>query len=229
MEGSTATLLKHVPLFSALDDASLQTLAQRCRKRRFAAHASLFHEGDAGHTLYLIISGRVDIQTTTASGETVHLAERGPGEPVGEMALIDGKPRMADAVTGTITDLLMLDRDDFIKCIEISPRIALGVMSCLADRIRQAANLLESQQALDVLGRVAELILGLASVHGVTAQDGTIKILTRVTQQHMADRLGTTRESVNRALSSLKRVRAIRMDGRQIIVTAPTKLRQYCT
>src|SRR5690242_19587549 len=121
MDGSVAALLKSVPLFSALSDASRQALALRCRKRRFSSNASLFHEGDSGHSLYLILSGSVNIQTTSPTGETVYLAQRGPGEPVGEMALIDGKPRMADAVTTAPTEMLMLDREDFIQCITESP------------------------------------------------------------------------------------------------------------
>src|SRR5262245_42248277 len=99
MDVSNVKLLQQVPLFGGLDSESLEKLAQRSRRRRFQAHQTLFHEGDPGYTLYVIISGRVNIQTLTSSGETVYLAQRGPGESVGEMAVIDGQPRMADAVT----------------------------------------------------------------------------------------------------------------------------------
>lgn len=229
MDQSTAALLRNVPLFSGLNDASIQALSLHCRRRKFSGSAALFHEGDSGHTLYIIASGRINIQTSSTTGEIVHLAQRGPGETVGEMALIDGKPRMADAVTAEPSEILMLDREEFIRCVAESPEIAMGVMACLADRLREAANQFESQQALDVLGRVAELILGLADQRGVAQPDGAIRVSGKVTQQDMADRLGTTRESVNRALSNLRRVRAIRMDGRQIVVLNASKLRQFFT
>src|SRR5205823_6439085 len=162
------SLLRQVPLFAELDEPLLQALAQRCRCKTFKTNEVLFHEGDEEEsTLYVIVSGHIDIQRDTASGKTVHIARRGPGEYVGELALIDGKPRMADALTAEPCDLLLLRRADFIGCIEQSPRIALGVMACLADRLRQAASDLISRQELDVLGRLSEKLLELVAAHGV--------------------------------------------------------------
>jgi CRP-like cAMP-binding protein len=210
-----------------MDPSSLQALAIHTRRRRFPAHEALFHEGDPGYTLYVIVSGHVHIQTTTASGETVHLARRGPGEHFGELSLIDGKPRMADAVTDDPCELLMLDHAHFVRCVEQSPRLALSVMACLADRLRQAATHLETHQELDVLGRVAQTLLELAAAHGTEESAGGLRIGVKITQQQMAEQLGTTRESVNRALSSLKSVQAIRLDGRQIVVLNRKRLHQY--
>src|SRR5436309_2273573 len=113
MDASSINALRQVPIFSGLDDDSLKSLARRSRRRTFRASEALFHEGDPGHTLYVIVSGRVKIQTNTAAGEIVHLANRGAGEQFGELSLIDGKPRMADAVTSEKSDLLMLDRTEF--------------------------------------------------------------------------------------------------------------------
>lgn len=228
MDASYVALLQKIPLFAGLDAPSLQALAAQCRRRRFRAGEALFHEGDAGHTLYLIVSGRINIQTVLPSGEIVHLAQRGPGEHFGELSLIDGKPRMADAMTAEASDLLMLDRSAFIRCVEQSPQIALSIMAELADRLRQAGDQLESHKGLDVLGRLSEAILELAKSHGTAAPSGGTRIGVRVTQQEIADQIGATRESVNRALTSLKRVGAIRFEGRTMIVTSLNKLRQYC-
>jgi len=227
MDAPNVVLLRKIPLFAGLDAESLQALAGRCRRRHFRDNEALFHEGDAGHTLYLIIAGRVNIQTVLPSGEVVHLAQRGPGEHFGELSLIDGKPRMADAVTAEPSDLLMLDRESFIRCVEESPKIALCVMAALAERLRQAGDLLESQKGLDVLGRLSEVLLELARAHGTADPSGGTRIATRITQQEIAERIGTTRESVNRALTGLKNVGALRFEGRTMIVTSLSKLRQY--
>src|SRR5947209_5620379 len=146
METSDLELLRQTPLFAGLEEGALGALAGRCRHRRFRASESLFHEGDPGQSLYVIISGRLRVETTGPGDQTIHLARRGPGEVVGELSLIDGKPRMADVVTDEPTELLMLDRADFVRCIEESPRMAIGILACLADRLRQAADQLESQQ-----------------------------------------------------------------------------------
>ena len=120
--GSLSSLLKNVPLFHALDDALIEPLSRRARRRKFAAHEALFHEGDPGHTMYIVLEGRVRICKTTASGQTVHIAFLDPGDYFGEMALIDGSPRMADAATVSASDLLMLDREELRAPWRCRPR-----------------------------------------------------------------------------------------------------------
>jgi CRP-like cAMP-binding protein len=228
MNPTTVELLRQVPVFAALEDRWLQVLAARTRRRQFRANEALFFEGDPGHSLYVVIAGRVRIETTTADGRPVHLAERGPGEVVGEMALIDGKPRMADARTAETSDLLILDRAEFVRCVEESPRLALGVMACLADRLRQAADQRETLQA-DVLGRVSAALLDLLQAHGADGPGGSRRIGVRFSQPELALQAGTTRESANRALSRLKQVQAIRVDddGHWLVLDEP-RLRHYC-
>jgi CRP/FNR family cyclic AMP-dependent transcriptional regulator len=220
-------LLRQVPLFAGLDDALLKTLLQHSRRRKFNSNETLFHEGDPGYTLYLIVSGRVNIQRWNSSGEVVHIAQRGAGEHFGELSLIDGKPRMADVVTAEPCDLLMLDHADFVRCVEQSAPFAVGIMANLADRLRQAASHLE-KRGLDVSGRVAEALLNLVADHGVDDPAGGKRINLRITQQTLAEQVGTTRESVSRALSGMRDSRAVRLDGRAIVVLNEQKLRRYC-
>ncbi len=229
MDSSSVDALRQVPIFSDLDDDSLKTLARRSRRRKFRAKAALFHEGDPGHTLYVIVSGRVKIQTNTVSGEIVHLANRGPGEQFGELSLIDGKPRMADAVTSEKSDLLMLDRSDFFRCVGESPAIAIGVMASLADRLRQAADQRESQQELNVLGRVSEVLIEMAENLGIEDPGVGLTIDAKVSQLAIADQIGTARESVNRAFASLRAVGAIQTEGRTVTIRNMAKLKQYCS
>src|SRR5688572_28366791 len=98
MEHNARSIIRNVPLFAELREDALEALSRRCRVRMFGPHEAIFHQGDSGHCLYAIVSGHVSIQRVV-SGETVRIALRGPGDAFGELSLIDGKPRMADAVT----------------------------------------------------------------------------------------------------------------------------------
>jgi len=231
MDSAFAALLQKIPLFANLDSESLRMLASRCRRRQYPSNSALFYEGDPGHTLYVILSGRVNIQTVHASGRIVYHAQCGPGEYFGELSLIDGEPRMADAVTADACDLLMLDREAFRRCVKESPQIALNLLETLAKRLRGAGGHVEMLQELKVSGRIAELLLELARTHGVAHPSGGTRIGIRITQGEIADRIGATRESVNRAMIGLKESGAISYDGRKhiLVVTDSDLLRERCT
>ena len=225
MDTGMAHLLREVPLFAALDEGALQLLGERCRRRKFRAGEALFHEGDPGHTLYVVLAGHVKIQTLTDNGDIVHIATRGPRETVGEMSLIDGQQRMADAVTAEPAELLMLDRDEFIRCLERSPRMALQIMSCLASRLREAAQRQRQERNKSVPARVAAHLLQLAEERGVRDQGG-VRLEVRLSQGELAEELGVARESLNRALSSFRRTRVLQMQGHEWLITDPQRLRK---
>ena len=227
MNSDALDLLRQVHLFSRLDEESLQSLAARVRRRHFPAGEALFHEGDAGNTLYVIISGCVSIQRMTGTGEVFYIAERGKGEPFGEMALIDGKPRMADAVTAEPCVLLMLEQSDFHDCLARNPPMAISVMACLADRLREAADYLEWWRSLDVLGRLSAALLDLKSRHGVEGTDEGLLLKCQVNQQDVADRIMASRESVNRAFGRLKKSSLVRVEGKRVWILDEDKLRRY--
>lgn len=224
IETTIVRLLRQVSFFGKLDEAMLGQIAQRTRRRQFGPHEALFHQGDPGETLYVIVAGNVAIQKPAASGQTIYLAQRCGGEHFGEMALIDAKPRMADAVTVTACDLLMLGREEFIHCIEACPAIALAVMTSLAERLREAADDVENYRSLDVLGRLAHTLLTLAEAQGGPESSGALRLDLTMSQQELADRIGTTRESVSRALAQLRRLKAIRSESRSHMILEPTKL-----
>ncbi len=233
METTVADLLRQVSFFGKLDDAMLAQIAWRTRRRQFGPNAPLFHQGDPGETLYVIVSGIVAIQKPpvsgqSRSGQTVHVAQRGAGEHFGELALIDGQPRMADAVTVTACDLLMLDRPEFVHCVEACPAIALAVMTSLAERLREAADDLESDRSLDVLGRLASTLLTLAEAQGLPEPSDALHLDLTMSRQELAYRVRTTRESVSRALAQLRRIKAIRLEGRSHLILNRTQLRRYC-
>ena len=225
---STLDLLRRVPLFASLPDEQLQSLNRHVVVQTCGKGETLFQENQPGRTLYAVLSGAVNIERLTPDGGLVHIAKRGEGEVFGEMALIDGRPRMADAVTAERSVLLVLERDALMRCIRESPEVALGIMAYLADRLRQAGDRLENTQTLNVIGRLCARLLELSQAHGVTDPNGGLRLSTKVSQQNLAEQIGTTRESVNRALSELAKMRAIRKDGRTIVIADEAKLRRYC-
>jgi CRP/FNR family transcriptional regulator len=226
-ENAIVSLLRTVPLFRGLDEPLLQQLADKCRRRRYGPNTDLFHEGDPGHVLYIIIEGQVGIWKAAEPAE-MYLAERGRGEHIGEMALVDDQPRMARAVTTSSCDLLMLDRGDFLQALESSPRMALSVITALAQRLREATDQLESCQHLDVLGRVAKAIVDLAKSQGIPAADGVIHVPFTRTHQDLALQISAARESVTKALTSLRQTHVIRVEGETLCVLDLAKLRKMC-
>lgn len=225
--------LKQVPLFADLDPAALDALALRCRRRTFGAREALLREGEPGRTLYIILRGRVNIEKMSEGGRgeaIVHLAQRGPGDIVGEMALLTDRPRSADAVTDTVCEVLALDRAEFLRCVEQEPSVARQVLACLAERLAEAADERAGRQGSDVLGRLSAFLLRAMETGGEPAENGATRITSRWTQRELAERVGATRETVNRALARLVQAGAIRREagrGAIIVVLDRKKLQQY--
>ena len=223
-QNPTLELLRRVPLFADLDETVLRALSARTRRRRYNAGEALFHEDDPGETLYVIASGTVSIQRTGEDGMVRRIARRGAGDPFGEMSLIDGKPRMADAVTAEPSDVLSLHREDFLWCVHHYPQVSLRIMAYLAERLREAADHLETAQSQDVLGRVAAAVIELMRAYGEPRSTGEVRIRVRVTQQALAEQVGASRESVNRCLRRLRREKVLRLESRHIVVLRPAAL-----
>lgn len=191
--------LDRVALFADLESASLQQLAQVMRRRTFRAGEAIFHRDDPGQVLYVIKDGRVRIRLTSAEGQEVALDVFGPGESFGEMAILDGQPRSADAIAIDKVEVFTLQRQDFISVIRNQPDIAVEVMKSLSKRIRQCNQMIEDLIFLDVYGRVAKKLLELSKEHGVETEDG-VRIDLRLTQQELASMVGASRESVNKVM-----------------------------
>lgn len=223
---ASAELLRKVVFFSGLTGDALDLLAARTRRRVYPAQTVLFQHGDQGNCLYVVASGIVNIQRTNVHGHTTHIAHRGPGEAIGELALIDGEPRMADAVTATECDLLRLASDDFLAALDHHPRMALPIIRCLAKRLREAADDVEIVTEVDVTGRVCRLLLDLKETYGTDPVPGGQRIRVVLTQQIIGERIRATREAVNRAIADLKKAGIVRVDGREIVILRESALRQ---
>jgi len=214
--------LKAVPLFRGLDDESIQAVALHCRRRKYPKGQALFFEGDSGQSLFVILSGKVSIERVNTEGRTSHVADRIVGDHIGELALIDGSLRSADAVCVQEAELLVLDREGFSQCLE-NKSIVANIMGSLAARLREVTRKLQDLQALDVTGRVAALILSEATSEKTSKLDN---LTFSMTQQQIAERVNATRESVNRALSKLKDIDSITSEGKEIRIKNAALLRK---
>ena len=220
-----AAYLANVPLFADLDAASLRQLAAAAHRRAFQAGEMIFHRGDPGQVLYVIRQGTVKIGLTSQEGQEVALAVLGPGECFGELALLDGQPRSADAQALEQVHAYSLRRSEFIGVVMREPRIAIQVMQVLSQRLRQTDEMVQDLLFLDVHGRVVKKLLELSETHGVRTPEG-IRIELRLTQAELAAMVGASRESVNKVMGYLTEKHYITTDKHRTTVTRLADLRR---
>lgn len=214
---SNLELLKQVPLFQGLTESELRALMADLVRQELRPGEVLFYQGDAGHILYVVETGKVRIFVQGEEGQELSVAVCGTGDLVGEMSVIDELPRSASAMAMERAAVLRLSRERFREHVRKSPQLAFNVMKALSVRLRFSTRQLDSLSMASVPTRLARKLLELADQHGV-AEDGETRIAMTLTQSELASLLGTTRESVNKALGQLKRQGLIRREGGQLII-----------
>ena len=138
----TIETLRHVPLFESLDDQAARTLCDLLETHICQAHKILFRAGDEGDAMYVIERGRVRITVQATDGRELTLTELGPGEFFGEMAVLDGRPRSANATTVEESHLAVLSREDLLSFVDRNPRIMLEMLTAMGNRLRRTDELL---------------------------------------------------------------------------------------
>jgi CRP/FNR family cyclic AMP-dependent transcriptional regulator len=207
---SASDVLAKVPLFSGLPAAELARLGSLLRAHRYARGEVIFLEGDDGVALCLIAEGRVRIQLTGADGREVVINVYGPGEIFGELALLDGEPRSADAIAQDDVRVYWLQQDDFAAFLDSHPRAAMTMLASLSRRLRHTTRVVQDATFRDVPARLARVLLDQAERLGQAAVGGGIRIDGRLTQGELAAMVGASRETVNRALRGFERDGLIR-------------------
>jgi len=205
--------------------AERDALSASLRRRRYGKGTVIFVQGDPGSTLYLVESGRVKISASSPAGKEVILALHGPGDFFGELALLDGEPRSADAVAQEPCELLLLQRADFVRFLERRPKVGIGLLAAVSRRLGHTNQLVEGAALLDVPGRLARALVDLAESEGEQQAEGWV-IHSPLTQSELAALVGATRESVNKWLGFYERQGLIRRMPGRIIVTKPQQLRR---
>ncbi len=225
-ENERITPFARVPLFATLDADSLRQLAAVTRRRAYRPGEIIFHRDDPGQVLFVIREGKVRIYLSSPDGQEVTLAVLGPGDYFGELALLDGHPRSASAVTLEPVEVYALQRSDFTNAVLQHPRIAVAVITALSRRLRQTDSMVEDLLFLDVHGRVAKKLLELAGQHGVQTPEG-ILIDMRLTQADLASLVGSSRESVNKVIGFFVDKHFVRTEKRKILILRHADLRRH--
>lgn len=221
---SETEVLTKVPLFSGLPEEERERLGALLRVRRYARGEVIFLEGDHGTALCLIAEGRIRIQLTGSDGREVVINVYGPGEFFGELALLDGEPRSADAIAQDAARVFWLQRDDFAAFLDSHPRAAMTMLASLSRRLRHTTRVVQDATFRDVPARLARVLLDLAAHNGQAVEPG-IRIESRLTQGELAAMVGASRETVNRALRGFEQRGLIRWEASRILIAQPEQLR----
>ncbi|MEQ9434221.1 Crp/Fnr family transcriptional regulator [Hyphomonas sp.] len=193
-------LLAASPVFGDLDSDTLHEIAGRGRVRKVARGEMLFSIGDQGDSMMAVLSGRVLLTRVTSEGKEIALDAIERGHAFGELSLIDGEPRSADATMVEAGELFVLQRSAFQALLAHQPAIAIALLGELTRMIRRTNRLVESVSFLELGPRLARLLLILAEACENRA-DGAIVLSAQYTQGELAKRIAASRESVSKQIA----------------------------
>jgi CRP/FNR family transcriptional regulator len=213
-----------IPLFAGMSEDQLKQIHRYSIERSYSKGSFIFQEGDPGEGFHFVISGKVKIVKGSDDGleHTIKILQ--PGDVFAEVLLFTTLPYPATAVAAENSRIGMIKNSDLEKLILTNSQLALQLIKALSQRLIYAQRKIKDLALNDVMSRTAEILVSLARDHGHRDEKGHITLLLDMPRQELANLVGTTRESVTRSLSSLKRDNVIDFDGRRIIILEPEKL-----
>lgn len=216
-------VVRTAPLFTALDDASAVSLRASMDSVKIAKGSILFAEGDEGDHLYVIVEGKVKLGTSSGDGRENLLSILGPGEMFGELSLFDPNPRTSTATAVTDAKLLSLGQAKLIPWLAEHPPVALHLLAALAQRLRRTNEAVGDLVFSDVPGRVAKALIDLGERFGKQTDEGLF-VHHDLTQEELAQLVGASRETVNKALADFAGRNWLKLDGRAVLITDVERL-----
>jgi CRP/FNR family cyclic AMP-dependent transcriptional regulator len=212
MQATVSTLLlRNVPLFSMLPEDQLTVLTKVVRRNSFLRGATIIAAGDVTDSLYVVISGRFKVIIGDKTGREIILAVLGPGEYFGEMVPIEDNTRSASVVAMEPGDLLVLSKNEFRKCLQDNFEMAMTMLRCAVQRLREADRKIGRLALMDVYSRVAGHLLEMSETI-----DGQHVIAQKIVKQQMADTVGASREMVSKVMKDLQAGGFIEVRGKAI-------------
>jgi CRP/FNR family transcriptional regulator, cyclic AMP receptor protein len=209
-------LLERSALFRALSEHERIDLAAHAQPCVFAANEPIFHVGEPGYSMMGVVLGTVRMSLPTPKGRDIILADLPSGELFGEIAMLDGKPRSANAIALTSCELMVLERRDVLPFLERSPTACLNLMQLLCGRIRRSDERMAEIAFFDLPARLARVLLR------YPAQGRPPKL--SLSQRELAEMSGSTRENVNRCLRDWQRHGILELKERWTIILKPEAL-----
>src|SRR3954466_1685187 len=218
--GSKLDVLRKHPIFSDLEPAAFDQLCRYAKLSTLRRGATIFSKGDAGNSLYAVISGTVKISTSSAEGRSAILNLIGTGEVFGEIALLDGRERTTDAIANSDCELFVIDRREFIPFLQGQPALAMKFIQLLCARLRRTSEHVEQIILQDLPGRLASALLRLTEKPQQPRAGRTVAI----TQQEISEMVGMSRESINKQLRAWENRNWVRLEHGAIVVLDATPL-----
>jgi len=208
--------LKEIPVFSSLPDELLRMIHNHTLERRFRKGMIIFLEGDNGEGFHYVKSGKVKILRTSDDGREHIIKILGPGEIFAEVLMFNNMPYPATAVAVEPSCIGMIRNVDLEQLVLANNVLALQLIKALSQRLIYAQQKIKNLALHDVMSRTAEILLRLSQEQGCKMDNGIIEIALDLSRQDLASLVGTTRETVTRTLSSLKKDKIIDFDGNKI-------------
>jgi len=211
-------VVRRAPLFTALDDAQAASLRASMDSVKIGKGGILFKEGDEGEHVYVIVDGKLKLGTSSGDGRENLLSILGPGEMFGELSLFDPGPRTSTATAVTDAKLLSLSHEKLIPWLKGNPEVSLHLLARLAQRLRRTNEAVGDLVFSDVPGRVAKALIDLGSRFGKKNDEGLF-VHHDLTQEELAQLVGASRETVNKALADFAGRGWLKLDGRAVLIT----------
>jgi CRP/FNR family transcriptional regulator, cyclic AMP receptor protein len=211
-------VVRKAPLFTALDDAAAASLRASMDSVKISKGSVLFAEGDEGDHLYVIVEGKLKLGTSSGDGRENLLSILGPGEMFGELSLFDPGPRTSTATAVTDAKLLSLGQEKLLPWLATNPNVSLQLLARLAQRLRRTNEAVGDLVFSDVPGRVAKALIDLGTRFGKKTDDGLF-VHHDLTQEELAQLVGASRETVNKALADFAGRGWLKLDGRAVLIT----------
>jgi CRP/FNR family transcriptional regulator len=228
--GSTAELLRGVPLFTELSEPDLQKIARVAVPRHYPSGTIILREGDAGDTCYVLESGQARVTRQHADGRTITLTNVGTGEIFGELAMFGGEVRSATVEAVDDVRAVAILAGDLKRLLNDHPEIAVKLLSALGAKLREANARIARQSFQKVSSRVAGVLAELVETgtrRPARAPGEPAEVVVRSTQADLAQLAGTSREAASRFLATLQRAGVLTTRRGRIIVHDPPALHRY--
>ena len=218
-------VLRRAPLFDALDEDGAHELRQTMHQVRLHRGERLFDEGDGGDSLYVVLDGKIKLTRAAGDGRENLLSVIGPGEMFGELSLFDPRPRTSSASAVTEATLAALPHDELLPLLRKRPEISLHMLRALVQRLRRANDVTADLVFTDVPGRVAKALLDLADRFGQQTEEG-LQVHHDLTQEELAQLVGASRETVNKALADFAARGWLHISARSVLILDAERLRK---
>ena len=210
-------LLQSVALFWDLSEAELGYISEKMIARHYESGKFIFLEDSEGEQCFFVVQGSVKVTRLSKDGREVILAMLNEGEFFGEMALLDGESRSANVIALEETEVLTLNREDFLVVLHDYPQIAIQLLKEMADRLRKSDRQIASLSLSDAEKRIALCIIRFADEQGIIKR-GQVSIPKMPIQQDIANMAGTSRETVSRAINLLEKEHCIKRQGLELLI-----------